>query len=237
MAEITLIAAFIAGFLSVLSPCFLPLLPAFVSYLGGIGFGEGKEKWAREKVFLNTVSFVLGFVLVFSAFGIAINSFLSTASADLTQAIAWVGGLIVIVFGLWTLGLVKVGFLSQERRLSPKKTRYAYFTSFLFGATFAVSWTPCVGPMLGAIFAIALTQPGGAFALLFLYSCGLAMPFLVVGAFTAQANDWIRKHGQALWIFNKLMGALLIVIGILIITGKLTSLGSFGYAEKCLSGK
>jgi cytochrome c-type biogenesis protein len=94
-----------------------------------------------------------------------------------------------------------------------------------------------VGPVLGTIFALAIVQPGGAFALLFLYSCGLAMPFLVVGAFTAQANDLIKRHGQALGIFNKLMGALLIIIGVLVITGKLSSLGSFGYAEKCLAGK
>ncbi|MFH1448086.1 MAG: cytochrome c biogenesis protein CcdA, partial [Candidatus Micrarchaeota archaeon] len=121
--EITLITAFTAGLASVLSPCFLPLLPAFVSYLGGLGVVDS-SKASREKVMLNTGFFVLGFILVFSVLGILLNSTLSAFSAQAIDYIEVIAGITIVVFGLWALGLVRISFLEKERKLKPMKTRY-----------------------------------------------------------------------------------------------------------------
>ena len=231
MVEIALIAAFTAGLASVLSPCFLPLIPAFVSYLGGIGI-EGKA-YSREKTMLNTGFFALGFILVFSILGVALNSALSSISTGLLDALNKVAGLAIIFFGLSVLGAIKLDFLEKERKLAPKKTRYAYLTSFIFGAAFAVSWSPCVGVLLGAIFFLATTQPGSAFILLFLYSLGLAIPFLLVGWFTAEASSFIKMHARWFGYFNKLMGVLLIAIGLLVLTGNFSQLSSVSLT-KCI---
>jgi cytochrome c-type biogenesis protein len=234
--EITLITAFLAGLASFASPCFLPLVPAFVSYLSGVSFGEGmKMEWARRKVFLNTLFFVLGFVVVFSALGVAANGILLGVSSQLMPILEKIGGIVIVFFGLFTLGAVKLDFLQKEHRIKPAKTRYAYITSFLLGATFAVSWTPCAGAMLITIFSLAVVQPGSSFALLFMYSCGLAVPFLITGAFTAQVSDFIKRHERKLALFNKVMGVVLIVIGILVFTGNLTNFSSLALATKCLS--
>ena len=134
------------------------------------------------------------------------------------------------------MGVIKIGFLEREYKLKPAKTRYAYLTSFIFGATFAVGWTPCVGAILGAIFTLAFTQPGSAFTLLFSYSAGLGIPFLLVGAFTAQASDIIKKHGKFMSYFNKVMGLLLIVIAYLVYTGELVKLANLATAGSLLGG-
>ena len=233
MQEITLIAAFTAGLASVLSPCFLPLIPAFVSYLGGVGL-EGKMDYhTRDKTMLNTGFFALGFIVVFSVLGVALNGALSSISAQLMDAISKLAGLAIIFFGFSVLGIIKLGILEKERKLAPKKTRYAYLTSFVFGAAFAISWSPCVGVLLAAIFFLAATQPGGAFILLFLYSLGLAVPFLAVGWFTAEASGFIKSHAKTFWYFNRLMGVVLVIIGLLVLTGNFSQLSSLSLS-KCV---
>ncbi len=235
MVEITFVAAFLAGLASFLSPCVLPLIPAFLSYLGGVSLRDGTTRADdRIKVFLNSFFFVLGFVVLFSAFGIAINGVLTNISFDLMQTISKIGGILIFIFGLFTLGIIKVWFLEREYKLTPTKTRYAYLTSFIFGATFAVSWTPCVGAILGSVFTLALTQPGSAFTLLLAYAAGLGIPFLLVGAFTAQANEVIRKHGKFMSYFNKAMGILLIIIAYLVFTGQLVKLANLAAAGSYL---
>ena len=237
MVEITIIAAFVAGLASFLSPCVLPLLPAFLSYLAGVSLKEGVVSTnARMKIFLNTFFFVLGFVLIFSAFGVAINGLLVNVSFDLMQTVSKIGGIIIVVFGLFTLGAIKLPFLEREYKLKPIQTRYAYLTSFIFGATFAVGWTPCVGAILGSIFTLAFTQPGSAFILLFSYSAGLGVPFLLTGAFTAQASAFIKKHGKTMSYLNKAMGIVLIIIGILVFTGDFVKLANLAVAQNYLSG-
>ena len=235
MVEITLIAAFIAGLASFVSPCVLPLIPAFLSYLAGVSLKEGlTNAESKIKIFLNTFFFVLGFVVVFSAFGVAINSILVNVSYDLMQAVSKIGGIVIILFGLFTLGIFSIPFLEREYKMKPIQTRYAYLTSFIFGATFAVGWTPCVGAILGSIFTLAFTQPGSAFSLLFTYAAGMGIPFLITGAFTAQASEFIRKHGRAMRYLNKAMGVVLIIIGILVFTGNLVKLANLAVAGSYL---
>ncbi len=237
MVEITAVAAFIAGIASFVSPCVLPLIPAFLSYLGGVSLKESEVRTdARMKVFLNSIFFVLGFVVIFSVFGVLINSVLVSISFDVSQLVSKIGGVVIVIFGLFTLGVIKLGFLEREYKLRPAKTRYAYLTSFIFGATFAVGWTPCVGAILGAIFTLAFTQPGSAFTLLFSYALGLGAPFLLVGAFTAQAAEFIKKHGKFMSYFNKAMGIILIIIGYLVFTGELVKLANFAVADQYIGG-
>lgn len=234
---ITLAAAFVAGVLSFASPCVLPLVPGFLSYLGGVGLKEG-EKASRMRIFLNAVAYVLGFVAVFSLLGVLLNGVLGAASYDVRTWLSRIGGAIIILFGLYMLGLVKLGFLQSEHRMKPGEgARRSYIFSFLFGASFAVGWSPCVGAILGAVLTLAATAPGESFVLLFAYSLGLGLPFLIAGAFIAQARGLIRKAGPYMQYFNYASGALLIVLGILVFTDSLSQAADLGLAQAAFGGK
>ncbi len=236
-SELTLVAAFIAGLLSFASPCVLPLVPGFLSYLGGVGL-KGGEKASRMRVFLNAVAYVLGFVTVFSILGVVLNGVLGAASYDVRTWLSRIGGAIIILFGLYMLGLIKLPFLQSEHRMKPGEgAKRSYLFSFLFGASFAVGWSPCVGAILGAVLTLAATAPGQSFVLLFTYSLGLGMPFLLVGAFVAQARDLIRKAGPFMQYFNYVSGTLLILLGILVFTDSLSQVADLGLAQLAFGGK
>lgn len=224
MVEVTVIAAFIAGIVSFFSPCVLPLIPGFLAYLSGTGIGQ--TKGARLKLFLNSVAYVLGFATVFSLLGVLLNTVLEKISYQVQEWLARAGGVIIILFGLYLVGLIKLPFLEKEHKLSTRKFSISYVTSFLFGAAFAVGWTPCVGAVLGSVLALSVTQPGLSFALLLTYSIGLGVPFLVVGLFSEQAIKWIEKLGPALRYFNIVVGILLIALGILVFTQTLNIVAS-----------
>lgn len=234
MVEITVVAAFLAGIASFLSPCVLPLIPAFLTYLGGVSVKNLQSKEfnfsSRLKIFLNAVFFVLGFSVVFALAGTLLSSFLLPVSYEVRLWMGRIGGIIIVLFGLFVLGLVRMPFLEREYKLQPSKTRYAYLTSFIFGATFAIGWTPCVGAILGGILTLAFTQPGSAFTLLTSYAIGLGIPFLLVGAFTPEALRLIRAHGKWSRYFDYLMGVILIIIGILVFFDKLSTIANLAFA-------
>ena len=226
----------LAGLLSFASPCVLPLVPAFLSYLGGVGLRAG-ERASRIRVFLNSLAYVLGFTFVFSFLGVLLNGALQGVTYGLRIWLSRAGGLVIIFFGLCLLGLIKVGLLQEEHRIGrPGKFRRSYVFSFLFGASFAVGWSPCVGAILGAVLTLAATAPGQSFALLFAYSTGLGIPFLLAGAFVAQSQQLIRKAGPLLRYFNVAAGLLLIVLGILVFTDTLSKIADFGLAQLALGG-
>jgi len=235
--EISLAAAFIAGLFSFASPCVLPLVPGFLSYLGAVGLSEGK-KASRGRVFLNAVAYVLGFIVVFSVLGVLLNGILGAASYDIRIWLSRIGGAIIILFGLYMLGLIKLGFLQSEHRIKPdpRGAKKSYLFSFLFGASFAVGWTPCVGAILGTALTLAATSPGQSFILLFSYSLGLGVPFLLAGAFIAQARHFIKGFSPYLKYFNYVAGALLILLGILVFTDSLSRVADFGIANLALEG-
>ncbi|VVC02014.1 Thiol:disulfide interchange protein DsbD [uncultured archaeon] len=236
-SEITLAAAFIAGILSFASPCVLPLVPGFLSYLGSAGLSGG-GKASRMRVFLNSAAYVLGFTLVFSLLGVLLNGLLGPSAYGFLPWLSRIGGAIIIAFGLYTLGILKLDFLEAEHRLKPSQAaEQSYFFSFLFGASFAVGWSPCVGAILGAVLTLAATAPGQSFALLFIYSLGLGIPFLLAGAFVAQARELVRKFSPYLKYFNMVAGVLLILLGILVFTGDLNAAADFGLAQLALGGK
>jgi len=152
-----------------------------------------KRQWT---IFLNSVFFVLGFSVIFSLVGVLLQSVLSDVSFTVQQWLGYVGGTVIIFFGIYLLGLIKIPFLQQEYKLKVKrKFKYSYITSFVFGSAFAVGWTPCVGAILGAILTLAIITPASAFPLLLSYSLGLGIPFLAVGLFTNQAQGFINKAG------------------------------------------
>ncbi len=179
MAEVSIIAAFIAGIFSFLSPCIFPLIPGFLAYLAGTSVNE---EGARLKIFLNSVFYVLGFSSVFSILGVLLSTVLAGVSYSLQIWLSRLGGVIIILFGLYLTKLIKIPFLDREHSFKIKKLNNSYLTSFVFGAAFAVGWSPCVGAVLGSIFTLAITQPSLGFVMLVVYkNLGRIPTTLVVG--------------------------------------------------------
>ena len=178
MVEPTVVVAFVAGIVSFVSPCVLPLIPGFLAYLSGTSTGQ---QGARLKVFMNSVAFVLGFSVVFALLGVLLNTILESVSYNVQTWLSRLGGAIIILFALYILGLIKIGFLEREHKIAVKKKfSVTYITSFVFGAAFAVGWTPCVSAILGSVLALVVIKPGLGFFLLLSYALGLGIPFLIV---------------------------------------------------------
>ncbi|MBI2664880.1 cytochrome C biogenesis protein [Candidatus Woesearchaeota archaeon] len=186
---------------------------------------------ARQwSIFLNSVFFVLGFSLVFSLVGVLLQSVLLRSSFAVQQWLGYAGGAVIIVFGIYLLGLIKIPFLEREHKLKvSRQFRFSYITSFVFGAAFAVGWTPCVGAVLGGILTLAVVHPASAFGLLLSYSVGLGVPFLLVGVFTQRASGLITKFGPKLKYVNYVFGVFLILLGILVFTNNLSRVASFSF--------
>lgn len=234
MADITLGIAFVAGLISFLSPCVLPLVPAFLSYLAGTSISGAVDSKAKIKIFINSLLFVLGFSSVFALLGVLLNSVLANVSYSAQLWAARIGGIIIILFALYLLKLIRLPFLEREHKFSTKKFKYSYVTSFVFGAAFAAGWTPCVGAVLGSVLTLAITSPGLAFPLLMSYALGLGMPFLLVGIFTAQASKLISKSGKWLGYFNIVVGILLLILGILVFTNQLSLIANLDFVNQLL---
>ena len=192
-----------------------------------------KKDWT---IFISSIFFVLGFSTVFSVVGVLLQTALAHASGDVQMWLGRIGGTIIILFGLFLLNLFTPKFLQQNRQFAVKrKFKSYYLTSFVFGAAFAVGWTPCVSAALGAILALATTQAGSAFFLLFAYTLGIGIPFLLVGLFTNQAQKLIDKAGNALTYFQYFFGALLVIMGIFIFVGELSKIANFQFLTTFLT--
>ncbi len=224
-SDTTLLIAFIAGIVSFLAPCVLPIVPGFLAYLAGSSLQETKAK--RWPIFLNSFFFVLGFSTIFALLGVLLNTLLADVAYEAQAWMSRIGGVVVIFFGLYLVGLIKPKFLQREHKLKVHKFNSKYLTSFFFGAAFAAGWTPCVGAVLGAILALSASNPGSAFALLLTYALGLGVPFLLVGLFASQATVLIHKYSPYLRWVNVAFGFLLIVLGIFIFTGQLALIANF----------
>ena len=236
MGQITIILAFIAGIISFLSPCVLPLIPAFLTFIARSSVDEIKKDpvRARSRIFLSSVFFVLGFSLVFSILGVLLQSVLSTIAYDLQTYLGYVGGVLIIFFGLMLLGIIRVQALEAEYKVKVKDTGIPYLTAFVFGAAFAVGWTPCVGAVLGGILTLAITNPGSALPLMLSYSLGLGAPFLLVGIFISQSSQLIRAMGPYLKWLNIIFGIVLIILDILVFTGRLNSIANLDFVNQLL---
>lgn len=233
MTEITLVVAFIAGLVSFLSPCVLPIIPGFLAYLSGTSLADAQVR--RRDIFLNSLFFVMGFSVIFALLGVLLNTLLEAVAYDVQIWLARIGGAVIIFFGLYLMRLIPMPFLEREYKVSVKRRfKSKYLTSFLFGSAFAAGWTPCVGAALGAILGLAASQPGSAFSLLFVYSLGLGVPFLIVGLFAAQASNAINRYAHILKYINMAFGALLIVLGVLVFTETINLIANFDLLNKWL---
>ncbi len=171
----------------------------------------------------------------FAVLGVLLNSLLSAAAYDIQAWLGRIGGAIIIFFGLYLLGLVKITTLEKDHKFRvTRKFKSKYVTSFVFGAAFAVGWTPCVGAALGAILALAASQPGSAFTLLLSYAIGLGVPFLVVGLFAGKAAEWLNRSAELLKWVNVVFGVILIALGVLVFTESLNLIANFSFVNELI---
>jgi len=249
LVETGVLVSALAGVGSFFSPCILPIIPAFVSYLSGTTLSEiqsqnqgtggtsvAVKKSTRLNIFLNTVYFVLGFSLVFAVLGVILNSLLINVGTSFQATFQTIGGSVIIAFGAYLILSSKIRVLNFERRMTHiPHFKTTYLTSFMFGAAFASGWTPCVGPILGTTLTLAATSPGAAYNSLLAYSLGLGVPFLITGAFFSQSTKVIKKMIKHLKYFNPIMGAILIILGILVLTNQLSMIGNFPLANEIIN--
>ena len=228
--------AFIAGVLMFLAPCTLPLVPGYIAFISGVSLGELQKPQLpaslRQRVIINSLYYVIGFSLVFIILGSIFGSLGSWLGAN-RLLLARLGGIVVVFFGLYLMGLIKMPALLGEYRWHLEKfLRPGHRgSSFLFGATFAFGWTPCIGPILGSVLLLAsqtATALSGAWLLL-VFSVGMAIPFLLLAWAIGWAANYLRKLGKYLNIISIVGGALLVFMGVLILTDKFGWWVQFSY--------
>ncbi len=229
--NVTLGLAFLAGLASFLSPCVLALVPAYVGYLSGCSVGAGGTAVQNRRVTLtHGLAFVLGFSVVFIVLGAAASA-LGMLLYDGRQWLARIGGVIVILFGLHMLGVVHIPFLDFDtRRQVRPDPSLGYLSSGLMGVFFSAGWSPCVGPVLGAVLTLALNgaRVMQGVVLLTAYSAGLAIPFLLAALGIGQVAESMRNHERFLKGVSVATGVVMILLGILLLTGRLSQLSQFG---------
>ena len=233
ISNVTIGLAFAAGLVSFLSPCVFALVPAYVSYLsgrsaGGEGVGQGES---RLLTFTHGLAFVLGFSLVFITLGLAASA-LGRILYDIQIWLARIGGLIVIIFGLHMIGVFRIPFLEYDTRVHQAPDRkWGYLSSLLMGVFFSAGWSPCVGPVLGAILTLAFN--GGSltlgFSLLTAYSLGLGVPFLIAALGIGWVTTALRKYGKAMRYIEIAMGIVLIGVGVMLMLGLFNLFAQFGW--------
>lgn len=232
--EIGIFAAVAAGIGSFLSPCVLPIIPAFLSYISGSSINELRSQTlsiSRLNLIINTIFFVLGFSLMFSIIGVILNTTLSNMSHEITSTLTTIGGTIIVGFGIYLLISSKFITLNREFKFNIQRFKTNYLTSLIFGIIFAAAWTPCVGPILGSIFVLAASMPADAFNLLLAYSIGLGVPFILMSIFISKSLAFISKAKNYLKYFNLITGSLLIILGLLVASNNLSLIGNFPLVE------
>lgn len=232
MDNIGILTAFAFGFLSFISPCVLPIVPGYISFISGVSLNEiettGDKSKARRKIILNTLFFILGFSLIFILLGAtatAIGKFLIENLPIFSQ----IAGVIIIIFGLHMAGVFKIKFLQYEKRIHTQTKPLGFLGSFVVGLAFAFGWTPCIGPILGAILGIAAQKETvwQGIALLTSYSAGLGIPFLITGISISAFYNFFNKIKRYFKTIEIIGGVMLIIVGILMITGSLTLIASY----------
>ena len=222
---IELFIAFGAGLISFLSPCVLPLIPGYISYISGSSLNELLEK--KTINIFPIILFTIGFSIVFISFG-ATASFLGSIILENSYELRIASGIIIIIFSLHILGIINLNFLNYEKRIYTEK-KSGIFSSLLVGMAFGFGWTPCIGPILGSILALASTEQSlnRGILLLVFYSLGLAIPFILSGYLIQKFLVFSKNIKSKMNIIMKTGGALLLMTGILIITNQLQALGFY----------
>jgi len=236
MTSVTLLAAFLAGVLSFISPCVLPLIPGYLSFVSGVTLEEMRgggtlaapAPGARRKAVISSIAFVLGFSLVFVSLGASATALGTYLMARLTL-LGKIAGVVIVLFGLHMMGVLRIGWLYSEKRIQTARKPAGFLGAMVVGIAFAFGWTPCIGPILAAILAVAAAQEsvGQGVKLLAVYSLGLGVPFiataLAINQFFA-ASSRIRKHYHTIEVVS---GVLLVVVGVLIFTNRFTIIAQY----------
>ena len=224
--EIPFTIAFLAGVFSFLSPCVLPIVPGFISYIVGKSFSDiqNSSKQDNLKLLPLIILFIIGFSIVFIIMGASID-FLSDFFYDLKKEMNIFSGILIIFLGLFFLGILKVPILNLERKLNFDKLQNFSFFPLLIGMAFAFGWSPCIGPILGSVLAIAINDSINGTLLLTIYSIGLGVPFLIVGLMMGKLIIFSKNLAKFSRYFQILTGLILLVTGILILNGTIQSLG------------
>ncbi|ASK63439.1 cytochrome C biogenesis protein CcdA [Virgibacillus phasianinus] len=224
MSEINIFIAFGAGFLSFISPCVLPLYPAFLSYITGMSVSEIKEDniMLKRKSLLHTICFLIGFSSIFIVLGFSttfVSEFL-TANQDIIRQ---VGAILIVFFGLVIVGIFNFEFLMKDKKITFKNRPAGFIGSFLIGMAFSLGWTPCMGPILMVVISLTATNPDLGMVMMISYILGFSLPFLILSFFIGKLS-WIKRNSA---IFMKIGGYIMILMGIALFFDWMTDLTSF----------
>ncbi len=225
------VVAFSAGTFSFLSPCVLPLFPSYLSFITGMSVDHLASEATgpdRRRVIMNSVAFILGFTMVFVSLGASFSA-AGQFLLDYRDWIRQIGGLLIILFGLYITGLLRIGFFSRTQQIQMKTKPAGVIGSVLVGVTFAIGWTPCVGPILGSILSLAGTaetvQKG--VGLLLAYSAGLALPFFLSSLALGSFLRFFKRYRPMMPVVERVAGVLLIIVGTLVVTNYFVILNSY----------
>jgi cytochrome c-type biogenesis protein len=228
LSSLSLVAAFGAGILSFLSPCVFPLVPGYLSYLAGTSLEEARSKpTARWRVSLHALCFVLGFALIFTLLG-AVAALVGLALHTYQQWLARIAGVLLILFGIALTGLVPIPWLRDDHHVQVQPGRSIWWRSGLIGMAFGAGWSGCFGPILGAILALTAVRSQLLQGIIFLlaYALGLGVPFLLVGLLVDRTGPFLRRIHRFTGFLSFLGGVILILMGMLILTGRLDQLAN-----------
>jgi cytochrome c-type biogenesis protein len=218
-----MLVALVAGVLSFLSPCVLPIVPPYLAYMGGISMGDMRDGVDRHRVILPALFFVMGLSTIFLLLGFTASAFGSFV-LDNQVLLGRVSGLVIIAFGIHFLGLYRIPLLDREMRVNAGDRGGSAFGAYLLGLAFAFGWTPCIGPQLGAILSLA-AQEGSmerGTLLLGVYALGLGLPFLLAAIFIEHSMALMSKLKRHMKLIERLMGGLLVIVGLALLTGAFT---------------
>ncbi|WP_102401559.1 cytochrome c biogenesis CcdA family protein [Haloimpatiens massiliensis] len=228
MNDVNILLAFSAGVLSFLSPCILPLIPAYITYLTGMSIEDingGKDKITVMK---KSLGFILGFSIIFILMGVSISS-IGKALSNNKDMFRKIGGVLIIIFGLHTMGILKIKTLYRERRTLNLRNAQGTFGSIVLGMAFATGWTPCIGPILSSIliYAGSTDSIGKGVLLLVFYSLGMAIPFFLTALLIQKLSVYLKKIYKYFPLISFISGLVLILMGIMIFTNKLIILNNY----------
>ena len=233
MMEITFFGAFVAGLLSFVSPCVLPLIPAYISFLGGASLGQlteegGVDPATQRRVFYSAFAFVLGFSTIFISLG-ATATALSTLIAQHSLLLSQIAGTILVIFGLHYMGVFRIGFLNFEKRFHLENKPAGLIGSYILGLAFAFGWTPCVGPILASVLMVAASGDSTSYgiSLLTVYAAGLGIPFLIAAFAVKPFMAFISRFKKQMRKIEITISVLLIITGIAIFTGNLAEVANW----------
>jgi cytochrome c-type biogenesis protein len=224
MTDVNVLLAFGAGFLSFISPCCLPLYPAFLSYITGMSVGEIKSENAmlQRRSMLHTLFFLVGFSIIFIALGFA-TSFIGQIFSQYGDLIRQIGAIFIVLFGLMVVGLFQPKWLMKDRKFEFKNRPAGYFGTVLIGMAFAAGWTPCTGPILASVILLAGSNPGSGMLYMIAYILGFAIPFFILSFFVGKMQ-WIRKNNVKIM---KIGGYIMIVMGVVLYFDWMTRIIAF----------